>query len=182
MITAIYQLFRAFQRSSDIYFIPGIWPICPRFRSEAKFLRRWAKLSGQATRRALPPFPRIYITAHPGLEEGVDQELIPEAVSPLAGGRRATDLLPGEVRGDTLGLWEQYPVGNEGPLRNSKLDKSLFGPTLLLVACGCQAQNAGQREGAAAKIGQKGFFCLINDIVSISARQNPRGAARRYGR
>jgi hypothetical protein len=35
--------------------------------------------------------------ADPGLEECVDQELIPNPVSPLAGGRQAADLLPGQV-------------------------------------------------------------------------------------
>jgi hypothetical protein len=50
---------------------------------------------------------------------------------------------------------------------HSKLDKSLFGPTLLLVACGCQAQNAGKRAESAGKIGQKGFFCLTNDMQYI---------------
>jgi len=43
------------------------------------------------------------------------------------------------------------------------LDKSLFGPTLLLLACGCQAQNAGKRQEDAEKIGQKGFFCPNNE-------------------
>ncbi len=90
----------------------------------------------------------------------MDQELIPEAVPALADGRQAGDLLPGEVGDDTQGLREQGPARDEGPLRHSKLDKTNFGPTLLLLACGCQAQNAGQREGGAAKIGQKGFFCL----------------------
>jgi hypothetical protein len=96
--------------------------------------------------------------AHPGLEEGVDQELIPEAVSALAGGAQAADLLPGQVGDDTQGLREQCPARNEGPLRHSRLDKNDFGPTLLLVACGCQAQNAGQRKGGCGENWTKGLL------------------------
>jgi len=36
--------------------------------------------------------------AHPGLEEGEDEELIPEAIPPLAGSRQAGYFLPGEIR------------------------------------------------------------------------------------
>ena len=84
--------------------------------------------------------------AHSGLEEGVDQELIPEPVAPLAGSRQASHFLPGQVGDYTQDWREQSPAGDEGSLIHGKLDKSLFGPILLLVGCGCQAQNAGKRQ------------------------------------
>lgn len=82
-------------------------------------------------------------------------------VPALAGNDQSGHFLPGEVGDDAQGLGEQCPAGDEGPLMHNKLDKSLFGPTLLLVPFGCQAQNARKRAGSAAKTGQKGFFCLI---------------------
>ena len=97
----------------------------------------------------------------------MDEEPIPELVAPLAGGGQAGHLLPGEVGDDTQGLGYQGP-GNKRAIGHGKLDKSLFGPTLLPAESGCQAQNAGKRAGSAAEIGQKGFFCLINDMESIS--------------
>jgi hypothetical protein len=82
--------------------------------------------------------------AHPGLKEGVDQELIPAPVSPLTGGRQATDLLPAQVGDYTQGLREQCPAGDEGTPMHSKLDKSLFGP-ILLPAAGQSQGKAGSR-------------------------------------
>jgi hypothetical protein len=42
--------------------------------------------------------------AHPGLEEGEDEELIPEAIAPLAGSRQAGYFLPGEIRDDAQSM------------------------------------------------------------------------------
>ncbi len=44
----------------------------------------------------------------------MDQELIPEAVPSLAGGRKVADLLPGQVGDDAQGLREQGPARDEG--------------------------------------------------------------------
>jgi len=105
--------------------------------------------------------------AHPGLEEGVDQELIPGPVSPLTGGRQATDHLPAQVGDYTQGLREQCPAGDEGPPMHSKLDKNDFGPILLPPAGPYQGKEGFLEGREGSKIGQKGFFCLINDTKPI---------------
>ncbi len=103
-ITAIYQLFRAFQRSSDIGFMNLAY--MPRFSFEGEAL----EAMGQAVRTAYQARFATFSQniAYPGLEQGVDQELISAPVSPLTGGRQAGDLLPGQVGGRCSGpelLW-----------------------------------------------------------------------------
>jgi hypothetical protein len=72
--------------------------------------------------------------AQPGLEEGKDQELVPEPVASLAGGRYAGHFLPGEVGDETQGLGDQ-DLGDERAISHRIiLDKTNFGPILLPAA------------------------------------------------
>jgi hypothetical protein len=67
------------------------------------------------------------------LEEGEDEELVPDLVSPVAGGGQTAHLLSGQVGDDTQGLGYQGP-GDESAPSHDKLDKTDFGPILLPAA------------------------------------------------